>query len=223
MSERHRIIDGKAYVYRRENSRNWQCAVYLGGRNHRQSTSADDLIEAKAFAQDWYQDRIAEERLRRRGMLPPEATQARTPLRRRRPGEKTFREAAATFLREYRTLLEGERNPLYVTSKERVLRLYLLPFFGDQPLSWVDAGRVQDYRVQRMTPPAKPTPARYVANERTFIGRPRTWRRPSRSTLGKEIVCLRQVLKTANRRGWSAAVPDLSEPYRASTKVSHRA
>ena len=52
---------------------------------------------------------------------------------------------------------------------------------------------------------------------------PRPWRRPSRSTLGKEIVCLRQVLKAASRRGWIATLPDLSEPYRRSSKVSHRA
>ena len=34
---------------------------------------------------------------------------------------------------------------------------------------------------------------------------------------------LRQVLKTANRHGWLSGLPDLSTPYRASTKVSHRA
>ena len=29
------ILDGKVHVYQRENSRFWQCATYLGGRNHR--------------------------------------------------------------------------------------------------------------------------------------------------------------------------------------------
>jgi hypothetical protein len=34
---------------------------------------------------------------------------------------------------------------------------------------------------------------------------------------------LRQVLKTASRHGWLSALPDLSEPYGASGKISHRA
>ena len=222
MSDRHRI-NGKVYVYRRENSPCWQCAVYLGGRNHRQSTRTESLATAMEFARDWYQDRVAEDRLRQRGMLPDTPGRSRAAPRARAPGEKTFGDAAAAFLKEYRALLEGERNPLYIASKERVLRLYLLPFLGRLPLSAVDAGRIQDYRVHRMTPPAKVEAARYQVKGRVLIGRPRPWRRPSRSTLLKEIVCLRQVLKTANRRRWLAALPDMSEPYRASTKVSHRA
>lgn len=38
-----------------------------------------------------------------------------------------------------------------------------------------------------------------------------------------EIVTLRQVLKTAIRHGWLDRLPDLSLPYRASSKVTHRA
>ena len=225
MSERHRVIDGKVYVYRRTNSPYWQCAVYLTGRNHRQSTKHENLALAMEFARDWYQDRIAEDRLKRRGLLPapPGIEVIRPPAQPRFPGERTFREAAAAFLREYKALLEGERNPNYIASKERTLRLYLLPFFGDLPLSAVDAGRAQDYRVFRLSPPEELKAAYYRAKGRVLKGRPRSWRRPSRSTIHKEIVCLRQVLKTANRKGWLAMVPDLSEPYRASNKVSHRA
>jgi hypothetical protein len=117
----------------------------------------------------------------------------------------------------------GERNASYVSSKARILRLYLRPFFGGLPLSEVTAGRIQEYRVQRVTPPERPTPARYKIGDREFIGKPRPWKRPSRQTLHNEIVCLRQVLKTANRKGWIAALPDMTTPYRASGKVSHRA
>jgi integrase len=46
---------------------------------------------------------------------------------------------------------------------------------------------------------------------------------PARSTMHQEIVCLRQVLKTALRHGWLQHLPDLSEPYRSSGKISHRA
>ncbi|MGH6909239.1 MAG: site-specific integrase, partial [Phenylobacterium sp.] len=225
MSERHRVIDGKVYVYRRENSGNWQCAVYLSGRNHRRTTRQTNLALAMEFARDWYQDQVAEDRLRRTGRLPmgDAVGLPRPPARPRAPGEKTFGDAAAVFLREYRALVAGERNEAYVASKEIALRVHLLPFFGALPLAAVDAGRIQDYRIQRLSAPAELKAAYYRAKGRTLVGRPRSWRRPSRSTLQKEIVCLRQVLKTANRRGWLLALPDMSEPYRASLKISHRA
>jgi integrase len=38
-----------------------------------------------------------------------------------------------------------------------------------------------------------------------------------------EIVAIRQVLKTAMRHGWLAALPDLSMPYRTAGKITHRA
>jgi len=214
-ARRHPVAGGRAYLYRRPNSRYWQCAAYIGGRNQRQSTGLVELDAALAFAAEWYQERVVEERLRRRGVLPAPEGEAR---RRRRPGERTFGEAAEAFLREYQALVGEERNPDYVASKAGSLRLHILPFLGELPLSAVDAGRVQEYRIRRLSPPS---PGARAVGSRTR--RPRTWRRPARSTLHKEIVCLRQVLKSAQRKGWIAAVPDLSEPYRSSTKVSHRA
>jgi integrase len=38
-----------------------------------------------------------------------------------------------------------------------------------------------------------------------------------------ETVTIRQVLKTALRHGWLTALPDLSQPYKTSGKVTHRA
>ncbi|WP_354087537.1 site-specific integrase [Brevundimonas faecalis] len=203
-------MDGKLHVYRRENSRFWQCATYLNGRNHRRSTKETNIAYAREFARDWYLDRVAEDRLRRRGglVLQPEPPVRSEPVPKAQPGEKTFREAAAVFEREYEAMTLGERNPSYVAGKGRVLRLHLNPFFGDLPLSQVTAGRIQEYRLHRVTPPPEPV---------------RAWKRPSRQTLHNEMVCLRQVLKTANRKGWIAALPDMSSPYRASGKISHRA
>ncbi len=39
----------------------------------------------------------------------------------------------------------------------------------------------------------------------------------------QEIVTLRQVLKTALRHEWLEHLPDLSEPYKTTGKLSHRA
>ena len=225
MSESHTLMDGRVHVYRRENSRFWQCATYLSGRNHRQSTKQENLAYALEYARDWYLDRIAEDRLRRRGgiVVAPGQPSIRVETPSTRPGEKTFREAASAFLLEFEAMTLGERNAQYVASKARVLRLYLLPYFGDLAVSQVTAGRIQEYRVHRVTPPAEPERTRYVSNGRERIGKLRAWKRPSRQTLHNEMVCLRQVLKTANRKGWIAALPDMSSPYRASGKVSHRA
>lgn len=171
MSETHTLMDGRLHVYRRENSRFWQCATYLNGRNHRQSTKESNIAYAREFARDWYLDRVAEDRLRRRGGL---VFQAGQPVRsehvpKAQPGEKTFREAAGVFEREYEAMTLGERNPSYVAGKGRVLRLYLNPFFGDLPLSQVTAGRIQEYRLHRVTPPSEPARVRYVKDGREMV------------------------------------------------------
>ncbi len=118
--------------------------------------------------------------------------------------ENTFAEAAKLFMTEYTALVAGERNTRYVRDHQSRLTNHLLPFFGKKGLSEVTAGLVQEYRVLRLTP-----------NERGKV--------PARGTLHHEIVVLRQVLKTAMRRGWIDRLPDLSEPYRRSSKVTHRA
>ena len=65
--ETHPILDGKVHVYRRENSRFWQCASYLSGRNHRQTTKETTLREAKEFAEAWYHELKVADRVQRMG------------------------------------------------------------------------------------------------------------------------------------------------------------
>lgn len=220
--EKHTLMDGKLHVYRRENSRYWQCSTYLGGRNHRETTKEDNLVLAKEFATDWYMERYADERRRRRerslGITPstseimvPVALAASEPIdRRRRPvaAGPTFKQAAAAFLAEYPVIVEGERNADYVAQKDMTTRVHLMPFFGNKALSEITAGLIQDYRVHRAT-------SRKDKDGKVL--------RPARSTLHKEMVTLRQILKTANRKGWIAALPDMTVPYKASGKISHRA
>ena len=230
--ESHTIMDGKVHVYRRENSRFWQCAVYLGGRNHRATTRQERLVLAIDFAEEWYMERYADERLRRRGVAFPTAEERqesdaiRSVLRpKKKPWTKatasgpTFREAADVFVGEYQVITLGERNAEYVEQKTRHLKLYLTPFFGDKPLSEITAGLIQEYRVHRLSPPE----VRPVERKGKEGRQRRTFKRPARSTLHQEMVTLRQVLKTANRKGWISALPDMTAPYKSSGKVSHRA
>lgn len=120
--------------------------------------------------------------------------------------EKIFREANAQFLREYDVITEGQRNKRYVACQHWRSEKHLLPFFGNMGLSEITGGTVQDYRIHRHEQAMKK------------FGHP-----PARNTLHQEIVTLRQTLKTAMRHGWLDRLPDLSEPYKASSKISHRA
>jgi integrase len=188
MPEKHTILGGKVHVYRRDNSSRWQCATYLAGRNRRVSTKEDSLAKAKDFAEDWY---LGLRGKARNGELS---------------NEKTFREAATQFEREYQIITEGQRNPEYVEGHSTRLRVHLVPFFGDMGLSEITPGQVQEYRIHRHEEAVKE------------YGKP-----PARSTMHQEIVVLRQTLKAAVRHRWLDRLPDLSEPYRASGKISHRA
>jgi integrase len=120
--------------------------------------------------------------------------------------EKTFKEASEYFLREYDALTQGQRSQEYVRSQKRRLTVDLVPFFGPLGLSEVTTAKVQEYRMHRHT---------QATAERD--------KPPARNTLHQEIVALRQTLKAAVRQGWLDRLPDLSEPYRSSPKISHRA
>jgi integrase len=119
-----------------------------------------------------------------------------------------FKKAAQHFLSEYTIITEGERNAKYVEGHGIRLRVHLLPFFGDKMVEEITPGLVQEYRVHRMT-------SRFDKE-----GKPK---RPSRSTIHSEIITLRHVLKTAQRHGWLAYLPDISAPYKTSGKIAHRA
>ena len=120
--------------------------------------------------------------------------------------EKTFREASEQYLREYDIITQGQRSKDYVEGQHSRSRVHLLPFFGTLGLSEITAGKVQEYRIHR--------------HEESMAQRGKP---PAHSTMHQEIVTLRQTLKTALRHGWLDHLPDLSEPYRSSPKISHRA
>lgn len=218
-TESHLLMDGALHVYRRERSRYWQCSTYLGSRNYRQTTREESLAAAKDFARDWYMERCVEDRQRRRGgtsmlnvpvqpLIADTGTSTDGRLRRTRTGP-SFEDAAKAFASEFEVITMGERNAGYVKSKSDIIRVHLTPFFGDTALEDITAGKVQEYRAHRQSSRIDPK-----------TGKPK---KPARATLHHEIVTLRQVLKTANRKGWIAAIPDMSAPYKTSGKVEHRA
>jgi integrase len=140
--QHHEMMDGRLHVYKRENSRYWQCSAFLADRNWRVSTKTDSFSEAKDIAEDWY--------LGLRGKLKAGTLKH----------ERTFEQAAEQFRTEYETLVGGERHPQYVEGHWRRLKNYLLPFFGPLGLSEVTRAKVQEYRIRRKkdTVPGKKTP-----------------------------------------------------------------
>lgn len=181
---RHELLGGLIQVYRR--GRHWHCSASIEGRQYRVTTGEDDLVLAKQVAEDWY---LALRGKSKAGLL--------------KKNEKTFRQAAEQFLKEYEVITEGHRSPRWVSGYADRLRLHVLPFFGDMGLSSITPGRVQEYRVHRIT--TSPT-----------------GKAPARSTIHNEIVTIRQVLKTAIRHEWLAHLPDFSPPYKSQGKVVHR-
>jgi len=117
---------------------------------------------------------------------------------------KKFSEAAAQFLREYQVLTEGQRSPQWTQWLEETLNRHILPYFGRMTVREVTGGTVQEYRIHR--------------SQNGYRGKP-----PSRKTLELETIAIRHVLKTAKRHGWLDYVPEVSPPFRASRKVTHRA
>jgi len=120
--------------------------------------------------------------------------------------EKTFAEASEQYLREYDIITQGQRSRIYVAGQHWRSTVHLVPFFGPMGLSEITAGKVQEYRIHRLE------------EAMAKRGKP-----PAHNTMHQEIVTLRQTLKTAVRQGWLQHLPDLSEPYRSSPKISHRA
>jgi len=217
--ETHTFMDGKVHIYKRENSRFWQCSTYMAGRNYRTSTKEESLTLAKDFAQEWYmaayldsKQRSQSSRLSRMlnqfgGQTERQRPQPiRMPARETapKPSGHTFQEAAEKFIAEYGIITEGQRNKEWTAQHEMRVKVHLMPFFADKPLNEISAGLVQEYRIQRSLNGHK-------------------GRKPSRSTLHHETVTLRLVLKTAHRYGWIQQVPDISPPYKTSGKVKHRA
>lgn len=191
----HAMFDGRLQLYKRGTGRYWQCAARVGGRRFRESTGEESLDRAKDVAEEWY---LTLRGKLRNGVITPD--------------ERTFRQAAEPYLREVRVLAATTRSPSYIKNLELRMNRHILPFFGDKPLSAVNRGLVQAYRVKR----AEDMIARTKTDDSP--GHP-----PSRSTMTQEIVHIRQVLKYAEGHGWIKYVPNLSMPYMTQGKRVRRA
>lgn len=197
--ERHRILGDKVALYRRREGGIWHAYTFLDGREWRQSTKEESLAKAKDVATDWYMTLTAKARY---GELKT---------------GKSFREVARVFEAEYEATTQGHRSPKWIQGHKDRIRLHLLPWFGNKPVTAINSGTAQEYRMHRMTKPAD-----WDERHKDTDDEIRLWKPPARNTIHNEIVTLSMVLKTARRHGWIEQVPDLSDPYRRQSKVEHR-
>ena len=157
-------------------------AFSIDGKQYRASTKEDSVERAKEVAEDWYFGLRGKARA---GILKT---------------EKTFAKAAEQFLKEYEVITEGQRSPRWTEGHAIRIRLHLDPFFGELGLSEVTAGKVQEYRVHRMSAPASKPNAKTkdkgkvkdAANTEAGADgegpKSRPWKPPARSTLHDEVV-----------------------------------
>jgi integrase len=194
------MFDGRLQIYRRSDQGPWHAAARVGKKRFRQSLREESLERAKDIAEEWY---LGLRGKLRAGQIVPD--------------ERTFGQAAEAYLKEARVLAATTRSPTYISNLELRMRAHVLPYFKDKPLSAINRGLVQSYRVKR----AEETIARTTvksADGKAIAGKP-----PARSTMLQEIVIIRQVLKHAEGMGWIKFVPSLSTPYMTQGKRGRRA
>ena len=193
MTARHEILGGKVQLYKRD-GRFWQCSASVGNQQYRATTKKEELSQAEDAAEDWYLELRG--KFKRGDLGKLEEVNA----------EKTFAEAGGAVHPRVSHITEGQRNKQYIDGHIRRIRKYLIPFFGDQGLSKVTSGLIQEYRIKRVEDSkaaARKAPgAQYDASG---VGR---------AAPGIEI---------GGQARRFIALPDMSQPYRNNSKISHRA
>ncbi|MGF6470144.1 tyrosine-type recombinase/integrase [Paraburkholderia youngii] len=115
----------------------------------------------------------------------------------------SFRDAAAKYLARLRE--EGGKD---LVTKGHRLRLHLVPFFGDTPLSKIDGFSVERYKKQRLSEPTLRGGDR--VSEKAKAGARRAAseeRKASPGSVNRELACLSHLMNKAVEWGWISARP----------------
>jgi integrase len=200
----HSILGGKVKLYRRnDGGESWFCSTYFQGKNRRKSTKTDSLPHAEEIAEGWYLELRGKGRA---GLLGPTG--------------KPFNSAADAFMEEYEASTQGERSDRWVTEHAGHIKNHLKPFFGKYALPEIDADMVQEYRIARGKQHTRRGGS--AESRKKPPGPDEEKKFPARNTIENEVITLRMIMKTAERKGWIKAIPNLSAPYKKQKKVEHR-
>jgi hypothetical protein len=162
--ELHHMRDGAVVLYRRDRSKVWQVRFKLyDNRWHRFSTRRKELAYAKREAADLYDRARFKEEM---GI----------PIR-----TKRFGAVADECLKQIDREIEQGLKPSTNDDYKRVIRRYLIPFFGKYNITSLDSKLVREFEIWR--------------NEK--VGR-----MPKASTLMTHASAYNRVIETAIEQGW---------------------
>lgn len=180
----HHMRDGAVVLYRRDRSKVWQVRFKLLDKQwHRYTSKYKELTYAKRVAGEMY-DRA---RFREEVGLPQQI--------------KRFGVAAEACLKQLDREIEQGLRPRTNLDYKRVIRLYLIPFFGKYNLTSVDGALVREFEVWR--------------NEK--IGR-----MPKASTLMTHASAYNRIIETAIQNGWLSKHQNIPTLSRRGEKTTAR-
>lgn len=186
---------GRIILHTRANDRHgiWQCRFRLGADRKlvRRSTRTSDLAEAKATAEELYE----ELRFRHREKIPFE--------------KRTFKAVAEEYLkRAERDTEERKISAGRVYLIRGTLKRYLIPYFGHHRIDKIGQSDFSEYDEWRLNYWRTGDGAERIANNAALI--------PAPKTLVMEQSILRQVFRHAVERGDIEQIPYI-RPKRAKT------
>jgi hypothetical protein len=174
------VRDGKITLYRRADSPSkvYQCRFMAGGKCIRRSTNESNREEAAVAAGEIFDH-------------------TRWSINNNLPiGKKTFKTVWVEWLGAV-PLSQHRRDYIAVTG-----RLYILPFFGSEPITATTTARVLDYWPWREANTAKGV--------------------PSAQTLKMDAQLLRQFLKWAYGKSYLGKIPEVKSPKKVDLKATRR-
>ncbi len=130
----HTLRDGELVLYKRPNSRVWQCRYKLYDNQwHRQTTKRTVLSDAVRVGGELYDEARFRERV---GLAP---------------ARKTFSQIAALTVEEMRRDLAAGTGKKIYDDYIQVIERYLVPFFGDRQLQTLKHKDIAEFEVWRNT------------------------------------------------------------------------
>ena len=183
-SQLHHLRDGAVVLYKRERSSIWQMRFKLYDHVwHRATTKHRDLGYAKRTAGEIYDRAKFKEEL---GI--PQTT-------------RRFGAAAAQCLVQLEAEIAQGLRPMTNRDYQRVIRKYLMPFFGKYKLTSIDAKLVREFEIWR--------------NQQ--IGH-----MPIASTLATHCAAYNRVIEVAVEQGWHSAQSNIARLSRRGAKSRAR-
>ena len=183
-SQLHHLRDGAVVLYKRERSSIWQMRFKLYDHVwHRATTKHRDLGYAKRAAGELYDRAKFKEEL---GI--PQTT-------------RRFGAAAAQCLLQLEAEIAQGLRPMTNRDYQRVIRKYLMPFFGKYNLTSIDAKLVREFEIWR--------------NQQ--IGH-----MPIASTLATHCAAYNRVIQVAVEQGWHSAQSNIARLSRRGAKSRAR-